>query len=61
MKAKFKRGDKVSLEYNGKSYIGEIYIVDITPKGYRYDIMCSKPKKVLIKHVYEDDPNLRSC
>lgn len=59
MNPKFKEGDRVSLELKDKKYIGKVFIIDITDKGYRYDIMCSKPEKVLIKHVFEDDPNLK--
>lgn len=55
MKAKFKLGKKVTLKHEGKEYAGEIYIIDVTDKGYRYDIMCYKPEKILIKHVFEQD------
>ncbi len=54
MNPKYKEGDTVSLEFRGKKYTGKVFIIDTTDKGYRYDIMCSKPEKVLIKHVFED-------
>ncbi len=53
--SKFKKGDKVIFQLEGKMCTGEVYIIDNLPKGYRYDIMCSKPRKILIKHIYEVD------
>ena len=48
MNPKYKEGDVVSIKYNRKKYTGKVFVIDITNKGYGYDIMCSKPKKVLI-------------
>ncbi|MAF35516.1 hypothetical protein CL622_00140 [archaeon] len=59
MRPKFKIGNSVELEFRKKKYIGKIYIIDRRPDGYSYDIMCSKPEKVLIKHVKEDYPKLK--
>ncbi|MFH0874751.1 MAG: hypothetical protein V1859_02350 [archaeon] len=53
MNPKYKIGDKARLLIEGKEYSGEIFIRDNTDNGWRYDVMCSKPKKILIKHVYE--------
>ena len=55
MKQKFRIGYKVGLEFKGENYQGEIYIVDMLPKGFRYDVMCDKPEKLLIKHVFEKE------
>lgn len=55
MNNKFKEGNKVSLQFNGKKYTGEVYVIDNMQKGYRYDIMCTEQKRVLIKHIDEDD------
>ncbi len=54
MEPKFKKGNKVSLQFKGKKYIGKVYIIDNLYNGYRYDVMCSEPEKVLMKHCDED-------
>ena len=54
MNSKFKEGDKVSIRFKGKEYLGKVYIIDNMPNGFRYDVMCSEPEKVVIKHCDED-------
>lgn len=53
MKAKYKIGDKVSVRLEGKKYSGKVCVIDVIGYEFRYDIMCSKPKDLLIKHVFE--------
>jgi len=61
MVSKFKEGESVVFLHRGQDYKGTIEIIDVTDKGYRYDVMCILPEKILIKHIYEDDPHLRKA
>jgi len=58
MKSKYKIGNKVSFMFDGKRYYGKIYIIDFIrdmEHDWRYDVMCSKPEKVLVKHIFEEN------
>lgn len=41
--------------HKGRKYYGKVFVVDIMDKGYRYDVMCSKPERLIMKHVSEDE------
>jgi len=55
IKPKFEEGDTVGIMHKGSKYAGKVFVVDITDKGYRYDVMCSKPEKLIIKHIFENE------
>ncbi len=52
-KPKYKIGDRVSVMLEGEKYTGKIVVIDNIDYKARYDIMCDKPKILLIKHVFE--------
>ena len=55
IRPKFKEGDAVGIMHEGRKYTGKVFVVDMTDRGYRYDVMCSKPEKLIIKHIFEDE------
>lgn len=59
-KPKFKKEEKVSFIFNGKNYIGKIFIVDAfgvfeDPSDVHYDILVEQGKEspCLFKHIRE--------
>ena len=55
IKPKFKEGDTVGIMHKSIKYTGKVFVVDTTDKGYRYDVICYKPEKLIIKHIFEDE------
>ena len=56
MEPKFRKGGTVEFKDFGKRFVGNVEVIDwIPPKGFRYDVMVYKPKRVFYKHIFEDD------
>ena len=52
--SKYKEGDVVNFDIDGKTYTGKVYVVDIYPDGeINYDVMLLD-ESMLYKHLKEN-------